>query len=203
MTRKTHDDAEQTKQKLLCSAFTLFRRNGYSGTTIATICKDAGVTKGAFYWHFPSKSELFMSLIDKLHEPLHKVFEDAMAKDLPPLEKLEGMLIAVLAAMETDDQIYKIFEMLFLKVEHTEDTQPIFERERTEIDEFLGRVQEVVLQGQESGQIRPDIDSQIAARSMLALIAGTTRHWIVYKDQISLKERAAEFVEITISGLRV
>ena len=50
--------SEHTRLHLVRSAAELFDRNGFSGTTLADVSRAAGVTKGAFYFHFASKDEL-------------------------------------------------------------------------------------------------------------------------------------------------
>src|SRR5262245_13561194 len=50
--------AENTRLHLVRSAAELFDRNGFAGTTLADVSRAAGVTKGAFYFHFSSKDEL-------------------------------------------------------------------------------------------------------------------------------------------------
>lgn len=56
VTRQTR--AEHTRLHLVRSAAELFDRNGFSGATLADVARSAGVTKGAFYFHFSSKDEL-------------------------------------------------------------------------------------------------------------------------------------------------
>ncbi len=54
-----------TRAHILATAATCFAQQGYDGTGVAEICRRAGVTKGAFYHHFPSKQALFLALFDQ------------------------------------------------------------------------------------------------------------------------------------------
>jgi AcrR family transcriptional regulator len=56
---------EETRSRILEAAAEDFARYGYDGTGVAQICQHAGVTKGAFYHHFPSKQAVFMELLDR------------------------------------------------------------------------------------------------------------------------------------------
>lgn len=56
---------EQTRERILEAAEACFARNGYDATGVAEICQQAGVTKGAFYHHFPSKQTLFLELLER------------------------------------------------------------------------------------------------------------------------------------------
>ena len=46
------------------SAIKLFSSRGYNASSVDDICKDAGISKGAFYHHFESKQMLFLALLD-------------------------------------------------------------------------------------------------------------------------------------------
>ncbi|HHS98099.1 MAG TPA: TetR/AcrR family transcriptional regulator [Chloroflexi bacterium] len=61
---------EQTRERILEAAEVCFARNGYDGTGVAEICQRAGVTKGGFYHHFPSKQALFLELLERWLETL-------------------------------------------------------------------------------------------------------------------------------------
>jgi AcrR family transcriptional regulator len=56
--------SEETHARILESANLLFSKNGYDATGVAEICQAAGVSKGAFYHHFPTKQAIFMELME-------------------------------------------------------------------------------------------------------------------------------------------
>ena len=58
MPKRTHEDAERTKQAILESALRLFSRRGYESTSLSDIARFAGVTRGAIYWHFKDKGQI-------------------------------------------------------------------------------------------------------------------------------------------------
>ena len=55
---------ENTKKKILDSAFDVFVKNGYKDTTMSHIVRESGLSKGAIYHYYKSKKDLFISLID-------------------------------------------------------------------------------------------------------------------------------------------
>ena len=55
----------ETQERILNAAETSFARLGYDGTSVATICEAAGVSKGAFYHHFDSKQAVFVNLLNR------------------------------------------------------------------------------------------------------------------------------------------
>ena len=56
--------AEETRSHIIRVAVETFSRNGYEGTGVAEICREAGISKGAFYHHFPSKHDLYLVLLN-------------------------------------------------------------------------------------------------------------------------------------------
>jgi AcrR family transcriptional regulator len=60
--------AEETRDRVLAAAASVFARNGYDGATTAAICSEAGVSSGALYGHFGSKAELFAATL-RSHGP--------------------------------------------------------------------------------------------------------------------------------------
>lgn len=62
MARKTKQEAQETRQHILDVALRLFSQQGVSSTLLGEIAKAAGVTRGAIYWHFKDKSDLFSEI---------------------------------------------------------------------------------------------------------------------------------------------
>ncbi|ABB39334.1 transcriptional regulator, TetR family [Oleidesulfovibrio alaskensis G20] len=70
MARKTKEEAEKTRQLLLDCALTVFLRKGYSATTLNDIAEEANLTRGAVYWHFKNKVDVFSAVMDKAFDPI-------------------------------------------------------------------------------------------------------------------------------------
>ena len=62
MVRKTKEDTEQTYTALLDAAERVFKDKGVAAATLNDIAGAAGMTRGAIYWHFKDKEELFDAL---------------------------------------------------------------------------------------------------------------------------------------------
>ncbi len=78
---KTQMRAEQTRARIIAAAEGSIARQGYDATSVDDICRAAGVTKGGFYHHFPSKQALFVEILEswlsKLDVSLEEVGADA------------------------------------------------------------------------------------------------------------------------------
>lgn len=82
---------EETRRKLLDTGFTLIREKGYAATRVDDICAAAGVTKGGFFHHFPSKEDWAAAVAAHWGEVTSALFADAPyhAPD-DPLDRVLG-----------------------------------------------------------------------------------------------------------------
>jgi len=78
MARKSREDAEETRRRILARALALFVRKGYEHTTFNDIAAQLKMTKGAVYWHFESKEELLVELVKMALERFRQQIETAM-----------------------------------------------------------------------------------------------------------------------------
>lgn len=77
MVRKTHADAEQTRERILAEAKLLFEKQGYAESSIMQICEKSGVTKGALFHYFPNKESLFKEIWTDLQKQMDASSRDA------------------------------------------------------------------------------------------------------------------------------
>ncbi|MDD2923453.1 MAG: TetR/AcrR family transcriptional regulator, partial [Anaerolineales bacterium] len=75
--------SEETKSNIIASAIKLFSTHGYNTASVDDICKDAGVSKGAFYHHFKSKQALFLALLDGWLLAIDGAIETSKDKPVP------------------------------------------------------------------------------------------------------------------------
>jgi AcrR family transcriptional regulator len=85
-----------TKQSLVAAATALWRANGYAGTTVADICRAAGVSKALFYFYFPRKEDVLFEVGIVSTEAARRAATEALAK---PYE-VDGVIAAVLESLE-------------------------------------------------------------------------------------------------------
>ncbi|WP_227624759.1 TetR family transcriptional regulator, partial [Klebsiella pneumoniae] len=99
MARKTKQQARETRQLILDVALRLFSQQGVSSTSLATIAKAAGVTRGAIYWHFKNKSDLFNEIWELSDASISDLEIEYRAKfPNDPLSVIREILVYVLEA---------------------------------------------------------------------------------------------------------
>jgi AcrR family transcriptional regulator len=75
--------SEETRSKIITSAIKLFSNRGFNAASVDVICKDAGISKGAFYHHFESKHALFLALLDVWLQTIDTAIEASKDKTVP------------------------------------------------------------------------------------------------------------------------
>ncbi len=69
-------DYDHTHENIIKSAKEQFKEKGFREASIRKICKEAGVTNGAFYAHFSSKEDLFCSIVEPVVKDLTDLYEE-------------------------------------------------------------------------------------------------------------------------------
>jgi AcrR family transcriptional regulator len=75
--------SEETKTRILESAIKLFSGRGYNKASVDEICRESGISKGAFYHHFESKQALFLALLDGWLKTIDTAIEESKDKTAP------------------------------------------------------------------------------------------------------------------------
>lgn len=93
--RKTKEDAEETKNSILKVAVEIFFKYGYENATLEQISKAAGVTRGAVYWHFENKQNLFKCTIQSILEEISEAKRLIMSKYFGDHERIISNLLCL------------------------------------------------------------------------------------------------------------
>ena len=130
--RKTKLEAEKTRQHLLDAALEVFWRKGVTSASLQEIAEEAGVTRGALYWHFANKEALFEALFVRQQADFIAFFDERTLRESADVwEHTRQSLIAVCRAICEDARQYKFCSVMFLKCEQTESNRTIYGTCRT------------------------------------------------------------------------
>src|SRR5688500_9102310 len=97
MVRKTKEEAQATRSALLDAAELLFHARGVSRTSLNDIAHAAGMTRGAIYWHFADKADLFNAMMMRVTLPLEETVQDVGdPHNEDPIATIRRILVAAL-----------------------------------------------------------------------------------------------------------
>lgn len=88
--QRRKEQSRKTESAILAAAVALMREDGFEAVTVRDICKQAGITTGAFYYHFRSKEDLFAKGFEPLDQYMESALRDQPADD--PAARLKAIL---------------------------------------------------------------------------------------------------------------
>ncbi|HEX8012714.1 MAG TPA: TetR family transcriptional regulator [Casimicrobiaceae bacterium] len=187
---------------MLDAAERVFRDQGVAHTSLTEVAAAAGVTRGAVYWHFKDKADLFAAMCERATLPLDLLVSEAGATaHADPLRALRELSVAALTRLATDPRAQAVFEVIFHKTELTGDLAPIAGRRERERCDCLVNVERLIQQAVDAGQLPIDTDTALATRLMHACVAGIMREWVLDKAAYDLAARAPAFIDTLVAGL--
>jgi TetR/AcrR family transcriptional regulator len=117
---KRREIPEQRRQQIYAAALELFSRRGYHGVRVEEIARQAGISKGNFYWYFPSKKELFRSLVLESLQQVLQPFLRLIEENRSPEDKLLALAEASLRLGRAQRETLRLLFQLMLQKELAE-----------------------------------------------------------------------------------
>lgn len=200
--RRTKEEAEKTRLAILSAAECLFLQNGVAHTTLEQIARHAGVTRGAVYWHFRNKADLFHAMISQVRLPPEQLAEKLSSCDRQqPLVPLRNLCIETLESLAIAQQKRQIFTILLHRCEFTEELREAEERHNAFIARFIELSRELFEQAHQQQQLHPSISPHQAAHALHALLLGLFSDWTRDTQQFDLLKDSTAQVDALFRGL--
>jgi TetR/AcrR family acrAB operon transcriptional repressor len=201
--RRTKEEAALTRQAILDAALHIFGSKGYSATRLEDIAQAAGVTRGAVYWHFENKAQLYKTLVTEIGgRGFTDVIDQAIAEGGTYLEVLRRIDVGILDMVERYPHLRAIMELVSYKVGgNIPELAEVFQ---VQIDIIEGAVQagaDFMQRGIDLGVLRDDLNPKDMAWAWQAFREGVTRLWLMNPEAFSLIEKAPTLVEIFLRGI--
>lgn len=112
MPRKTKEEAEKTRSRILSSALKLFVKKGYENTTFNDIAAKLNMTKGAIYWHFDSKSDLLSELLREAMRRFSEILAERMLSREMTYPEIAQMLVEFAERIVSDKRRADFFMLM-------------------------------------------------------------------------------------------
>lgn len=197
MARRTKAEAAATREALLDAAEEVFYSHGVARTSLEQIARHAGMTRGAVYWHFRNKADLFHALLERVRMPFQELvdeIEDAALVDSP----LDAIRLACLNGLSRLEQprYRRVHAILIHRCEFFSDIDPIAMQNEMS-DECRESLIERFTQAFERGLLREDVSPRVAAELLQAILGGLFHEWLRTPERFSIRERG----EVLINNL--
>ncbi|HBL6978661.1 TPA: multidrug efflux transporter transcriptional repressor AcrR [Escherichia coli] len=194
MARKTKQEAQETRQHILDVALRLFSQQGVSSTSLGEIAKAAGVTRGAIYWHFKDKSDLFSEIWELSESNIGELELEYQAK----FSVLREILIHVLESTVTEERRRLLMEIIFHKCEFVGEMAVVQQAQRNLCLESYDRIEQTLKHCIEAKMLPADLMTRRAAIIMRGYISGLMENWLFAPQSFDLKKEARDYVAILL-----
>ncbi|GHD96902.1 MULTISPECIES: multidrug efflux transporter transcriptional repressor AcrR [Pseudocitrobacter] len=199
MARKTKQEALATRQHILDVALRLFSQQGVSSTSLVDIAKAAGVTRGAIYWHFKDKSDLFGEIWELSESSISDLEIEYRAK-FPddPLSVLREILVYILEATVVEERRRLMMEIIFHKCEFVGEMALLQQAQRNLCMESYDRIEQVLKDCISAQMLPAKLLTRRAAILMRSYVSGIMENWLFAPGSFDLKKEARDYVAILL-----
>ncbi|QDX82179.1 TetR family transcriptional regulator [Denitratisoma sp. DHT3] len=174
MARKTKEEAEHTRYRIIDAAQQVFHERGVSRTTLEKVAQVAGVTRGAVYWHFANKTELFFAMRERMSLDLFERTDRLLLSETvdDPLDAIEAAMKEFFLILEQRQDMRLVFEIIFLRCEYVDEFARVQEELKKPAYDFLDKVSTVYRRAAARGTLRSDLTPDAAARDTWVFMGG-------------------------------
>jgi Transcriptional regulator len=196
-----HAELAGTKSRVLEAAAHVFAAHGYTNSSLDKVAEHAGLSKGAVYWHFSSKQDLFLAILERNYEQ--------------QLRFLPGQMERILSSDNADAALADWLEAQFMCLEFGEDSSMLFldflvsGREadiRAKLQKQHGKMMDemgtLFQEMQRRGYFAADVDPRSAAVMVDALLKGVLVEWMLDPRPDALRTLISTISRTLWQGLR-
>lgn len=201
MVRKTKEDAQQTYEALLNAAEFVFCEKGVANTTLNDVACAAGMTRGAIYWHFKDKKELFHALCDRAFLPIEILLNEITSSTIEdPMAAIRQLNLHFIAQVTANTRQTKVFDIIFHRCEKTAEMQS-FIQERESRNECMDKIGDIFRAAVVKGALPSNTDIQIAVQINHAFLIGLVHEWLIDPNAYDLAAHAEVMIDAVLFGL--
>jgi AcrR family transcriptional regulator len=186
----------QTREALLTRCLHLFAQRGFSSTSVDDVATAAGVTKGAMYWHFSSKEEIFHAILDRIRQQWQEIVHVPVSARRRPDEQLAKLFDAYAELFRKSPDI-----CLFLQQVTLDRQNKAFAARVAKVFASTARfIASIIDEGKVQRVMRGDLDSLTTAHMILGMLAGATQQAAATRNR-TLEQLIAEAKAMTLAHL--
>src|SRR5664279_1464361 len=202
--RRTKEQSEQTRRRIVAAARRVFARRGVTRSTLSHVAAAAGVSRGAIYWHFDNKLALFEAMRELVSLPLVDRIDFTLlnVEHADPLFAIEAFLRDLIASIETDRATRQTFEIAQLKCEYVDEFAPELKRQVQRCQELVAKLARTYSRARRAGILRHDLTPEVAALETCAFTTGLFRLCLIDGNSSLIRTRVRALIAAHVEGRR-
>ena len=187
---------EQKRQRILRAAIDVFASKGYFAARMTDIAEAARVADGTLYLYFEGKEHLLMSIFDSVLGRFIERLDAEIERVEDPIEKLS---IMIRLHLETLGRDHALAHVLQIETRHSRRFMSLFTRGK--LGEYLNRVRDIIIEGQESGVFRGDISPGLATNLVFGAVDEIVTSWLLAERPGDLVRHHRPLVRMLTDGI--
>lgn len=196
MVRQTKENAEITRQRIIDAAREVFLSRGVSRTSMEQIATKAGLTRGAIYWHFSNKTDLFSALREQVLLPLIDRMDDNLLVESndDPLGQIGKFLSGTIDALNESSDTRQTFEIMMVKCEYVEELTQVLEQTLLNCERVSKKIEQLYERAETKGQLKVSDSPAILAMDTHLFFSGLIHLWVKDLDNKHYRSQAADLI---------
>ncbi|MBO1025084.1 TetR family transcriptional regulator [Ochrobactrum sp. SD129] len=201
--RRTKAEAAETRDAILTAAEHVFLERGLTQSTLMEIAGHAGVTRGAIYFHFHDKLDIFQALINRTRFPHEEIMLQAAACDHPnPLYVLEQSILTALELFITNERQQNLFTIIHQRCEYVGEIAPLVEHLKEARANVLSLFTGLLEVAERRGELSSAWTSLSAAQILLAVLGGLLNEWLRSERGFDLVSDGGKTIKTMMKSMR-
>jgi len=201
MVRNTKENAELTRLKIIDAARQVFLVRGVSRTSMEQIAAEAGVTRGAIYWHFANKKELFSAMREQVFLPLiDRMDENLQLENIEdPLDQLMQFLNGTLETLNESLETRQTYEILMIKCEYVDDLAEVLDQMLNNCARITEKIEQLYTRAKEKGLLKANQSPAELAMDTHLFFIGLLHMWVKDIEGCRFRNQATELVKTHVN----
>lgn len=184
-------------RKIIRAATKVFAKKGFFNARISDVAKEAKVADGTIYLYFNNKFDILLSVFEQEVGKLIEHISQLLEKESSPKAKLELFIIHHLEEMKKNRYLAEV-----IHIELRQTSKLIREYRKNTFNEYLNIIATIIVQGQEDGTFRRDIQPEIARQLIFGALDEISTYWHTENSsQYSIEEIGSQISKIVQTGL--
>lgn len=203
MVRRTKEEAQKTREAILAAAAKIFVEQGVTKTSLDSIAKEAGFTRGAVYWHFKNKLEIFRALHEQLFtSTIEQIAGELVNQHPDPLLQLEELCIDLLKQLKTNPQKRRTLTIFFLRCDYSGEMEQFLTLQKEQKEQSFALFSHYFERAIEKGQLSNKTDPVTLTKMLSFYITGIAIEYLRYPDLFDIEETAEQLISTFIKGVK-
>lgn len=203
MVRKTKEDAAITRQRIIDAAREMFLLKGVSRTSLEQIASHASVTRGAVYWHFQNKAELFHAMREEVYLPLIDRMDDTLLGNADeanpdPLGRIRKHLEGTIHILDDDQTTRATYEVMMTKCEYVDEFADVLKSILSNCSGLVHKMEQAYAKAQEIGQVGTQLTAAELALDTHLFFSGLLHMWVKDTEGSLFRDRAMQLIDAHI-----